>query len=200
MIENASVEAPPKGRLYRAIGATGTQADQARLAVAKRSDLADGVQFDELMATSSKQSRSKKTKSKNADRTPASSIGFSLNLAAIVLLVVVLPSIAGVAEALINGEIGLITNLIFVVAVVVSAIFARPGEFFTPAVGAPIGYLVMLVLTSWIELLGSSVWPRIVAFIALELGVQALWLLLPTAVAIAIGLIKWSSSRRSTGA
>jgi hypothetical protein len=188
----------PKGRLYRAIGASGEQAEMARLAVAKRSDLADGVAIDDLMNSKTKKtSRSTKTaKSKQASKGPAS--GLSLNLAAIVLLVILLPIVIGVAESLLTGQIGLVTNVSFAVLVVVSAVFARKGEYFSPAVAGPIGYFLMLTLTSVIELLGAGVWPRITAFIVLELGVNAPWLLLPAAAAALIGLIKWSAHRRAT--
>lgn len=188
----------PKGRLYRAIGASGEQAEMARLAVAKRSDLADGVAVDELMNSKSKKA-SRPTKSakpkKDSDK---SASGLSLNLAAIALLVVLLPTVIGIAESLLTGQIGLVTNVSFAVLVVLAAIFARKGEYFSPAVAGPIGYFLMLTLTSVIELLGTGIWPRITAFIVLELGVNAPWLLLPAAAAALIGLFRWSASRRKT--
>jgi hypothetical protein len=49
-----------------------------------------------------------------------------------------------------------------------------------------------------IELIGSDIWPRITAFVVLELGVNALWLLLPTAAAALIGIIRWSAQRNGT--
>lgn len=188
----------PKGRLYRAIGASGEQAEMARLAVAKRSDLADGVAVDELMNSKSKKASrpTKSAKPKRDSDKPVS--GLSLNLAAIALLVVLLPTVIGIAESLLTGQIGLVTNVSFAVLVVLAAIFARKGEYFSPAVAGPIGYFLMLTLTSVIELLGTGIWPRITAFIVLELGVNAPWLLLPAAAAALIGLIRWSASRRKT--
>jgi hypothetical protein len=197
-MNSATSTSQAKGRLYRAIGASGEQAESARLAVAKRSDLAEGFAVDELVNTKSSKSKKPRKKAKTSQGADAPGVGFSFNLAAIALLVIALPVVIGVAESLISGQIGLITNISFAVLTVGAAIFARKGEFFSPAVAGPIGYFLMLTLTSFIELVGSGVWPRIVAFVVLELGVNALWMLLPTVVAVVIGLIKLSMAKRQS--
>jgi len=181
----------PRGRLYRAIGASGEQAEAARLAVAKRSDLADGFAVEDLVASKSKKQVKSKQKTQKTHK-------LGLNIAAITALVVVLPIVIGVAESLLTGEIGLVTNVSFALLVVGTSIFARQGEYFSPAVAGPIGYFLMVTFTSLIELIGSDIWPRITAFVVLELGVNALWLLLPTAAAALIGIIRWSAQRNGT--
>lgn len=186
----------PTGRLYRAIGASGEQAQTARLAVAKRSDLADGFAIDELVNTKSKKNTKTNKVARSKKRSEGQTDQKGLNLFAIATLVIGLPTVIGVTESLLTGQIGLVTNVAFAVLLVGAAVFARRGEFFSAAVAGPIGYFLMVTLTSLVELFGSGVWPRITAFVVLELGVNALWLLLPTAVAGLIGSIKWSADRR----
>lgn len=182
-----------QGRLYRSIGASGAQAQQARLAVAKRSDLADGVAVDELVK--SRRKTQEKKKSKKSKKTTDS--GNRLSILSVVFAVVLIPVAVSVVETLVVGQIGLVTNLTFTVLVVLSAIFVSKDDLFAPAVAAPIGYFLVLVAAGLFAVTGTNLLPRLAAWVVLELGKNALWLLLPTAVAAALGVLRAVINRRA---
>jgi len=182
-----------KGRLYRSIGASGAQADQARQAVAKRGDLADGVAVDDLV----KSRRKPKDKKKSKKTTKTKSAGNRLSLLSVVFAVVLIPIAVAVVETLVTGQIGLVANITFAVLVVLSAVFVAKDDLFAPAVAAPIGYFLMLVAVSFLEVSGTNLIPRLAAWVVLELGTNALWLLLPTAAAAGLGVLRAVITRRA---
>ena len=182
-----------KGHLYRSVGASGAQAEQARQAVAKRSDLADGVAIDDLV----KSRRKAKDKKKSKKATKGNGAGNRLSLLSVIFAVNLIPVAVAVVEALVVGQIGLISNVTFAVLVVLSAVFVSKDDLFAPAVAAPIGYFLVLVAVGLIEVTGTNFFPRLAAWVVLELGTNALWLLLPTAAAAGVGVLRAILNRRA---
>jgi uncharacterized membrane protein len=182
-----------KGHLYRSVGASGAQAEQARQAVAKRSDLADGVAIDDLV----KSRRKAKDKKKSKKATKGNGAGNRLSLLSVIFAVNLIPVAVAVVEALVVGQIGLISNVTFAVLVVLSAVFVSKDDLFAPAVAAPIGYFLVLVAVGLLEVTGTNFFPRLAAWVVLELGTNALWLLLPTASAAGVGVLRAILNRRA---
>jgi uncharacterized membrane protein len=182
-----------KGHLYRSVGASGAQAEQARQAVAKRGDLADGVAVDDLV----KSRRKAKDKKKSKIATKSTGAGNRLSLLSVIFAVILIPVAAAVVEALVVGQIGLISNVTFAVLVVLSAVFVSKDDLFAPAVAAPIGYFLVLVAVGLLEVTGTNFFPRLAAWVVLELGTNALWLLLPTAAAAGVGVLRAILNRRA---
>jgi uncharacterized membrane protein len=182
-----------KGHLYRSVGASGAQAEQARQAVAKRGDLADGVAVDDLV----KSRRKVKDKKKSKKATKGKGAGNRLSLLSVIFAVILIPVAFTVIEALVVGQIGLISNVTFAVLVVLSAVFVSKDDLFAPAVAAPIGYFLVLVTVGLLEVTGTNFFPRLAAWVVLELGTNALWLLLPTAAAAGVGVLRAILNRRA---
>ena len=182
-----------KGHLYRSVGASGAQAEQARQAVAKRSDLADGVAIDDLV----KSRRKAKDKKKSKKATKGNGAGNRLSLLSVIFAVNLIPVAVAVVEALVVGQIGLISNVTFAVLVVLSAVLVGKDDLFAPAVAAPIGYFLVLVAVGLLEVTGTNFFPRLAAWVVLELGTNALWLLLPTASAAGVGVLRAILNRRA---
>lgn len=107
-----------------------------------------------------------------------------------VLVVVATTVLAAVADYVVTGSLGWVTGIALVLASGYAALSVRPSEAFWALVSPPLAFFIATVTVGQLTVTSGSFLVRQGLLIPLTLGRNALWIVLATALSIAIVVVR----------